>query len=67
MDFVVGNSNKLQGFEGKINWTSMCSHCQIYKFSILKMWKIKNVFTLGPMTQAILITMRKGFHKVRQR
>jgi hypothetical protein len=27
---------------------SMCSHCQIAKFSILKMWKIKNVFTHGP-------------------
>ncbi len=27
----------------------MCSHCQILKNSILKMWKIKNVSTLGPI------------------
>jgi hypothetical protein len=26
----------------------LCSHCHIYKFSILKMWKIKNAFTLRP-------------------
>ncbi len=33
---------------------SMYSHGQIYKISILKMWKIKNVFTLGPTAQATL-------------
>jgi hypothetical protein len=33
-----------------------CSHCRIEKFSILKMWKIKNVFTLGPTTEATLGT-----------
>ncbi len=27
----------------------MYSHCQFFNFSILKMWKIKNVFTLGQM------------------
>jgi hypothetical protein len=27
---------------------SMCSRCQIAKFSILKMWKIENVFTHWP-------------------
>jgi hypothetical protein len=40
VDFVVGNSNKLQkkwvGKE-KSAETSMRSHCQISKFSILKM------------------------------
>ncbi len=28
---------------------SMCSHCQIFKNSISKMWKIKIVSTLGPI------------------
>jgi hypothetical protein len=34
------------------------SHCQIFKNSIVKMWKIKNVFTLGPTTQATLMIMK---------
>jgi hypothetical protein len=36
VDFVVGNSNKLQKLEGKISGNL-------------------NVFTLGPMAQAILV------------
>ncbi len=42
MDFVAGNSNKLQklGLQGKISWTL-------------------NVFTLGPTTQATLVTMKE--------
>ncbi len=54
---------KILVFEWIENWVlieksdeaSMCSHCWIFKFSILKMWKLKNVFTLGPMTQATLV------------
>jgi len=40
--------NKLQklGLGGKISWPL---NCQIYKVLILKMWKIKNAFTLRPM------------------
>jgi hypothetical protein len=35
---------------------SMCSHCwRILKFSILKMWKIKNVFTLGTTAKVTLV------------
>jgi hypothetical protein len=36
---------------------SMCSHCRIWKFSILKIWRIKNVFTLEPMGQATWVPM----------
>jgi hypothetical protein len=35
---------------------SKCSHCRILKFSILKLWKIMNMFTLGPPAQAITTT-----------
>jgi hypothetical protein len=34
---------------------SMCSHCWILKFEILKMWKVKIVLTLWPTTQATLV------------
>jgi hypothetical protein len=39
VDFVAGNLNKVQkmGLEGKSVDPSMCSHCQIHKFLILKM------------------------------
>ncbi len=62
VNFVAGNSNKLKNLslEGKISGEpSMCSHSWIWKFSILKMWKIKNVFTLGPTAQAILVWMKR--------
>jgi len=51
MNFVVENLNKLQklGLEGKSIEPSMCSHCWIKTISILKMWKLKNVFTLEPI------------------
>jgi hypothetical protein len=51
VDFVAGNSKKLQklGLEGKssraVNVFTMCSQC-------LKMWKVKNMFTLGPTAKA---------------
>jgi hypothetical protein len=44
MDFVAGNSNKLQKncvWKEKSVETSMCSHYWIYKFSIMKMCKNK--------------------------
>ncbi len=65
VDFVAGNSNKLQKvglfLEGKISWSHpQCVHIANFKkFSILKMWKIKNVFTLGPMAQATLVAIRE--------
>jgi len=42
VEFLIGNSNKLQKLvlEGKIIEPSMCSHCQTFKNSILKMWKL---------------------------
>jgi hypothetical protein len=50
MDFAIGNSNKLQGLEGKPNWA-----LNVFTLSNLKNFssnyvKKKNVFTLGPMT-----------------
>ncbi len=58
VDFVAENSTELQKL-GLVREKSveplMCSHCRIYKFENLKMWKIKNVFTLGPMAQATLV------------
>jgi hypothetical protein len=47
--------NKLQKLvlNGKIQSSPQCVHTAKFRhFSILKMWKIKNVFTLGPMAQA---------------
>ncbi len=66
MDFVVGNSNKLQGLEGKLNWALNVFTLPNLDIFNSKNVKKKKVFTLGPMTQAILITMKKGFQKVRQ-
>jgi hypothetical protein len=46
------------GLEGKISWAlNQCVHIDKFKkFSILKMWKkLKNVFALGPTTQATLV------------
>jgi hypothetical protein len=57
VNFVAENSNKLQklGWKEKAGEPSMCSHCRIKKISILKMWKMKNVFTLGPTAHATLV------------
>jgi hypothetical protein len=56
VDFVARNSNKLQklGLEGKISWALIVFTILDLEFSIMKMWKIKNVFTLGPTAQATL-------------
>jgi hypothetical protein len=53
--------NKLQnlGLEGKISCTLNFSHIvKLNKNSTLKMWKIKNVFTLGPMVHATLVQIK---------
>ncbi len=47
------------GFERKNELTLRCVHiAEFKKFQILKMWKIKNVFTLGPTSQVTLVTMK---------
>ncbi len=59
VDFVAENSNKLQklGLEGKKSVEpSMCSHCRIFKISIMKMWIIKNVITPRPTAQGTLVS-----------
>jgi len=61
LDFVTGNSKKLQkfGFETKNQLTPGCVHIAEFRnFQILKMWKIKNVFTLGPTSHVTLVTMK---------
>jgi hypothetical protein len=57
MNFVVVNSKKLQKWVWKETSIepSMCSQCRISNFSIPKMWKLINVFTLGPITLATLL------------
>ncbi len=56
-DLVAGNSNKLQklGLESKISWALNVFTLLNWKVSILKMWKIQNVFILGPTTHDTLI------------
>ncbi len=65
VNFVAGNSNKLQklGLEGKISWAlSICSHCWINKKFNSENVKIKNVFTLGLMAQATLVEVKGTKH-----
>jgi hypothetical protein len=69
VDFVGGNSNKLQKnwvWKGKSVEPSMCSHCQINKFSFQKIVHIYifngNVFTLVPTMQATLAYIKYPKH-----
>ncbi len=58
--FFAINSNKLQnlGLEGKISCTlNMFTLLIFFIKSIMKMWKIKNVFTLEQMAQATLVSL----------
>jgi hypothetical protein len=59
MDFVVGNSNKLQklGLEGKISWPfNVFTLPNLKKFNFENV-KNENVFTLGATTQVMLMKM----------
>jgi hypothetical protein len=58
--FFARNSNKLQdlGLDGKICCTlNMFTLLIFYIKSIVKMWKIKIVFTLEQMAQATLVSL----------
>ncbi len=60
MDNFSINSNKLQnlGLERKSVAPSTCSHWWFFFIkSIMKMWKIKNVFMLGQLAQATLVSL----------
>ncbi len=70
MDFVAGNSNKLQnlGLEGKISWAlNVCvftpSKLEIFNPENVK--NKKNVFTLGPMAQATLVCIKTKNSQIR--
>ncbi len=58
VNFVAENSKNCKNWVWKEKSVEppMCSHCQIWKFLILKMWRIKNVFTLLPMAHATLVS-----------
>jgi hypothetical protein len=59
MDFVVGNSNKLQklGLEGKISWPfNVFTLPNLKKFNFENV-KNENVFTLVATTQVMLMKM----------
>jgi hypothetical protein len=69
MDFFAINSKKLQilGLEGKISCTLNIFTLLIFLIkSIMKMWKIKNVFMLGQMAQATLVSLIFTNKKERQ-
>jgi hypothetical protein len=72
VDFVVGNSNKLQNWVWKEKSVepSMCSHAKSRNFQFWQLCTylfIGNVFTLVPMAQATLVVMILQPHSIRAR
>ncbi len=59
----IQKKNQNLGLEGKISRAfNVFTFPNFKKKSIPKMWKIKYLFTLGPMTQATLIIDWKYIH-----